>query len=89
MERLWVAAETDPATGVTVDLRARTVTFAGETVSFELDDYSRWRLLEGFDDVGLTLRHSTLSLRSRQVVPRGCQQLLAGKGYGFLVDGRG
>ena len=52
------AGEADPSVCVTVDLQARTVGFADETVSFDLDDYSRWRLLEGLDDVGLTLRHT-------------------------------
>ena len=58
VERLWALAESDPSSRVTVDLQARTVSFADETVSFDLDDYSRWRLLEGLDDVGLTLRHT-------------------------------
>ena len=57
VERLWTLAESDPSSRVTVDLQARTVAFADESVSFDLDDYSRWRLLEGLDDVGLTLRH--------------------------------
>jgi len=60
VERLWEAAEADPATEVVVDLQARDVRFAGETVPFELDDYAQWRLLEGLDDVGLTLRHTDL-----------------------------
>ncbi|MEO8106451.1 MAG: 3-isopropylmalate dehydratase small subunit [Actinomycetes bacterium] len=58
VERLWALAESEPMAQVAVDLRSRTVAFAGETVAFELDDYSRWRLLEGLDDVGLTLRHT-------------------------------
>ncbi len=60
VERLWEAAEADPAIEVSVDLQARGVRFAGETVPFELDDYAQWRLLEGLDDVGLTLRHTDL-----------------------------
>ena len=60
VERLWAAAEADPASEVVVDLQAREVRFAAETVRFELDDYARWRLLEGLDDVGLTLRHTDL-----------------------------
>ena len=40
----------------TVDLVARTVTIADETIDFEIDDYTRWRLLEGLDDIALTLR---------------------------------
>ena len=56
--RLWTLAESDPGTEVTVDLRAREVRFIGEAVPFEIDEYARWRLLEGLDDVGLTLRHT-------------------------------
>jgi 3-isopropylmalate/(R)-2-methylmalate dehydratase small subunit len=53
------AAEQDPATEITVDLDARTVVAgsAGLKVPFEIDDYTRWRLMEGLDDIGLTLRH--------------------------------
>ncbi|MCZ3388312.1 MAG: 3-isopropylmalate dehydratase small subunit [Actinomycetia bacterium] len=60
VERLWAVAEADPTTDVIVDLQAREIRFAGETVPFELDDYARWRLLEGLDDVGLTLRHTDI-----------------------------
>ena len=59
VERLWSRAEADPAAEVTVDLERREVRFDGEAVPFELDDYSRWRLLEGLDDVGLTLRDTS------------------------------
>ena len=54
---LQAASEADPATTVTVDLQARTVSGAGVAESFEIDDYTRWRLMEGLDDIGLTLRH--------------------------------
>jgi 3-isopropylmalate/(R)-2-methylmalate dehydratase small subunit len=57
VEALWKAIEADPTTEVTVDLQAKEVRYAGVTVSFEIDDYTRWRLLEGLDDVGLTERH--------------------------------
>ncbi|MGY1642447.1 3-isopropylmalate dehydratase small subunit [Geodermatophilus sp. SYSU D00703] len=57
VEALWKAIEADPATEVTVDLQAKEVRYAGVTVPFEIDDYTRWRLLEGLDDVGLTERH--------------------------------
>jgi 3-isopropylmalate/(R)-2-methylmalate dehydratase small subunit len=57
VEWLWATVEADPSTEVTVDLVAREVRAAGRTEPFELDDYSRWRLLEGLDDIGLTLRH--------------------------------
>jgi 3-isopropylmalate/(R)-2-methylmalate dehydratase small subunit len=57
VEALWAASEADPATEVTVDLQAKEVRWAGHAVPFEIDDYTRWRLLEGLDDVGLTERH--------------------------------
>ena len=62
VQRLWDHLEADPGTTVTVDLESRTVT-AGEGEdriedSFDIDDYTRWRLLEGLDDIGLTLRHA-------------------------------
>ncbi|TAM71308.1 MAG: 3-isopropylmalate dehydratase small subunit [Microbacteriaceae bacterium] len=56
VERLWAAIEASPGIEATVDLVARTATIAELTVSFEIDDYTRWRLLEGLDDIGLTLR---------------------------------
>ncbi|MCZ2850788.1 3-isopropylmalate dehydratase small subunit [Modestobacter sp. VKM Ac-2978] len=57
VEALWATIEADPATPVTVDLRAEQVTYGSVTVPFEVDPYTRWRLLEGLDDVGLTERH--------------------------------
>ncbi|NEK86429.1 3-isopropylmalate dehydratase small subunit [Blastococcus saxobsidens] len=57
VEALWAAAEADPTTQVTVDLQAKLVTYGDTTVPFDADDYTRWRLLEGLDDVGLTERH--------------------------------
>jgi 3-isopropylmalate/(R)-2-methylmalate dehydratase small subunit len=47
----------DPSTQITVDLGDRTVQWAGELHEFELDDYTRWRLMEGLDDIGLSLKH--------------------------------
>jgi 3-isopropylmalate/(R)-2-methylmalate dehydratase small subunit len=57
VEALWDAVDADPALPVTVDLEAREVRAGGEIWAFPLDDFSRWRLLEGLDDIGLTLRH--------------------------------
>ena len=57
IEQLWAAVEADPATAITVDLTLREVQAAGLTWTFPIDDFSRWRLLEGLDDIGLTLRH--------------------------------
>jgi 3-isopropylmalate/(R)-2-methylmalate dehydratase small subunit len=58
VEELWARAEADPAAEVTVDLEARAVRFDDRVVPFELDDFTRWRLLNGLDDIGLTLRHT-------------------------------
>jgi 3-isopropylmalate/(R)-2-methylmalate dehydratase small subunit len=56
---LMSLVEADATAEVTVDLEAREVRAAGITASFELDDFTRWRLMEGLDDIGLTLRHDT------------------------------
>ena len=58
VEALWSAIESDPTTSVTVDLETRTVSYGTITIAFELDDYTRWRLMEGLDDIGLTLKHT-------------------------------
>jgi 3-isopropylmalate/(R)-2-methylmalate dehydratase small subunit len=58
VERLWACLEAAPGTEVTVDLEARTVRCADVTVPFAIDDYTRWRLMEGLDDIGLTLNHA-------------------------------
>jgi 3-isopropylmalate/(R)-2-methylmalate dehydratase small subunit len=60
IEKLWDAVEFDPTTEVTVDLGTREVRTPVGTWAFPLDDFSRWRLLEGFDDISLTLRHDAL-----------------------------
>ncbi len=60
VEALWSATESDPATEITVDLEARTVAFGDVVAAFEIDDYVRWRLLEGLDDVGITLQSADL-----------------------------
>jgi 3-isopropylmalate/(R)-2-methylmalate dehydratase small subunit len=57
VQRLWDDIEEDAATEVTVDLVERNVRWAGEVHDFDLDDYTRWRLMEGLDDIGLTQRH--------------------------------
>ena len=57
VDDLWEALEQDPSLEVTVDVVARTVSWAGITVDFQLDDYTRWRLMEGLDDIDLTLKH--------------------------------
>ena len=58
IETLWEAVEADPTVEITVDLVAREVRAPGVQEPFELDDYTRWRLMEGLDDIALTLRHT-------------------------------
>ena len=50
--------EADPATAITVDLEARELRAGDVVAPFALDDFTRWRLLEGLDDIGLTLTHA-------------------------------
>ena len=64
IQRLWAAIDAQPGVSMTVDLRERRATLGPSTgsgtvltVPFEIDDYTRWRLLEGLDDIGLTLRN--------------------------------
>ncbi|MEW1981576.1 3-isopropylmalate dehydratase small subunit [Citricoccus sp. NPDC079358] len=56
IELIWKELENHPGTEVTVDLEARTVTCGSFSTGFQVDDYTRWRLMEGLDDIGLTLR---------------------------------
>jgi len=58
VELLWKYLENNPGASVTVDLESRTVTAGDIVARFEVDDYTRWRLLEGHDDISLTLRHA-------------------------------
>ena len=60
IELIWKYLENEPGASVTVDLVSRTVTAGDIVAPFEVDDYTRWRLLEGLDDIGLTLRHEDL-----------------------------
>ncbi|HEX6355533.1 3-isopropylmalate dehydratase small subunit [Actinophytocola sp.] len=57
VELLWKLLEAEPGTEVTVDLRDKTVRAKDFSAPFQIDDYTRWRLLEGLDDIALTLRH--------------------------------
>jgi 3-isopropylmalate/(R)-2-methylmalate dehydratase small subunit len=57
VETLWAMAEAEPDKQITVDLAAREVRVDEAVWTFPIDDFSRWRLLEGLDDIGLTLRH--------------------------------
>ena len=58
VENIWAAIEADPTTQITVDLDTRTVSYNSIVLPFEIDDYTRWRLMEGLDDIGLTLKET-------------------------------
>jgi 3-isopropylmalate/(R)-2-methylmalate dehydratase small subunit len=57
IELLWEQIEKAPDTQVTVNLESKKVSYSGHEVDFEIDDYTRWRLMEGLDDIGLTMQH--------------------------------
>ena len=57
VELLWKYLDNTPGAEITVDLTAKTITAGDIVCAFHVDDYTRWRLLEGLDDIGLTLRH--------------------------------
>jgi 3-isopropylmalate/(R)-2-methylmalate dehydratase small subunit len=58
VEELWDAIEADPSAPVTVDLASREIRVGSLVAEFEVDDYVRWRLLEGLDDIGITLQYA-------------------------------
>jgi 3-isopropylmalate/(R)-2-methylmalate dehydratase small subunit len=57
VEALWEKIEANPGTQITVDLEQRTITCDDLVTTFQIDDYVRWRLIEGLDDIGLTMKH--------------------------------
>ena len=57
VELIWKALEREPGTEITVDLENKTVTVGALVVPFQIDNYVRWRLMEGLDDIGLTLQN--------------------------------
>lgn len=59
IEALWAAIESNPTMSIAVDLESKTVSYEQKVIGFELDDYTRWRLMEGLDDIGLTMRNLT------------------------------
>ncbi len=59
IEAIWVLIDAHPGIEISVDLVAQTVTAGATSFAFEIDDYTRWRLLEGLDDIGLTLRNES------------------------------
>ena len=54
IESLWQVVEEKPDTQITVDLQSKSVSYQGKSLPFTIDDYTRWRLMEGLDDIGLT-----------------------------------
>jgi 3-isopropylmalate/(R)-2-methylmalate dehydratase small subunit len=54
IEKIWQIVESKPETQITVDLESKTFSYQGVTLNFAIDDYTRWRLMEGLDDIGLT-----------------------------------
>ena len=54
IEKIWQVIESKPETQITVGLESKTVSYQGTTLNFAIDDYTRWRLMEGLDDIGLT-----------------------------------
>jgi 3-isopropylmalate/(R)-2-methylmalate dehydratase small subunit len=70
VELLWAAVEGDPSTPVTVDLDHRQIRVGDLVAPFEVDDYVRWRLMEGLDDIGITLTHETAVTAFEATRPR-------------------
>ena len=60
IEKIWALAEKEPSTQITVDLDKRQVKAGDLVADFQIDDYVRWRLMEGLDDIGLTLRNESM-----------------------------
>lgn len=58
VEAMWLAIEADPTTQISVDLESRSVSYKDVVLGFAIDDYTRWRLMEGLDDIGLTIKNS-------------------------------
>lgn len=58
IDELWVAIEVDPNTQLSIDLIGRQIMCGKLSVPFQIDDYTRWRFLEGLDDIGITLSHA-------------------------------
>ena len=59
VEQIWALIEADPSTPVTVDLEAQTISAGDVVASFDVDPYVRWRLMEGLDDIGITLQNES------------------------------
>jgi 3-isopropylmalate/(R)-2-methylmalate dehydratase small subunit len=59
IDKIWSLVEKEPNTQITVDLEKKQVVAGDLLAQFQIDDYVRWRLMEGLDDIGLTLRHES------------------------------
>ena len=70
VELIWKELEKEPGAEVEVDLEARNVRCGSVESTFEIDDYTRWRLMEGFDDISLTLTHAEDISRFEATRPR-------------------
>jgi 3-isopropylmalate/(R)-2-methylmalate dehydratase small subunit len=57
VKEIWAAIDAHPGLNITVSLEDREVSFGDRKISFQIDDYTRWRLMEGFDDISLTLQN--------------------------------
>ena len=79
VEQLWDIVEADPATPVTVDLEAREIRAGDLVAPFDVDDYVRWRLMEGLDDIGLTLQHAD-AIRAFEARHRAAQPWVFARG---------
>jgi 3-isopropylmalate/(R)-2-methylmalate dehydratase small subunit len=86
VDRLLAAVADDPTVEITVDVEQRTVSApaAGVEATFDLDDFTQWRLLNGFDDIGLTLRHEA----DITTFERGRPEFLPVVGRSLAVEGR-
>lgn len=79
-EALWQAIEANPGVGATVDLAAQTVSVGSVSVAFQIDEYTKWRLLEGLDDIGLTLQSEQAITEFEAKRPSFKPQTLPAKG---------
>ncbi|EOM76241.1 3-isopropylmalate dehydratase small subunit [Rhodococcus rhodnii] len=80
VELLWKLIEQQPGLELTVDLESKTVSAGTTVVAFEIDDYTRWRLLEGLDDIGLTLRQVEAISEFEKARPSWKPVTIAGSG---------
>ena len=69
IELIWKELDNNPGTQITVDLDSRTITCGSLVAPFDIDDYTRWRLMEGLDDIGLTLQHEDAITEYEQARP--------------------